>query len=373
MKKRKLLSLLLALAMSVTMAAPAWAAQTYRDVPPSHWAYEAVEEMSQQGIFNGVGDGNFAPAKTVSQAEFITMVVRQFFPAFEDDWSAETPRWWEPYADVALASGLLENIWFTTAYDNGAWDGAMMNEPIDRYAMAQILYNALALSGAPLPDDAAQEAALQEIQEVREGTDFSWDHEEAVASMYALGYLRGVNPEGRFDGLASMDRASACTVFSRIAADVPGKIALPDIPPQAAAGEAALADGSAFTEDNIRRLICGLREEYPEGRRYTNDDRYYSASVGMVGYGCAGFALACSDAAFGTLPLSGRYEDFDAIRVGDMLRVNHDTHSVIVLEKHENSVVVAEGNYNSSIHWGRSISRQSLESGDFYGQTRWPG
>ena len=93
----------------------------------------------------------------------------------------------------------------------------------------------------------------------------------------------------------------------------------------------------------------------------------------MVGYGCAGFALACSDAAFGTLPLSGRYEDFDAIRVGDMLRVNHDTHSVIVLEKHENSVVVAEGNYNSSIHWGRSISRQSLESGDFYGQTRWPG
>ena len=55
MKKRKLLSLLLALAMSVTMAAPAWAAQTYRDVPPSHWAYEAVEEMSQRGIFNGVG------------------------------------------------------------------------------------------------------------------------------------------------------------------------------------------------------------------------------------------------------------------------------------------------------------------------------
>ena len=38
--------------------------------------------------------------------------------------------------------------------------------------MAQILYNALALSGAPLPDDAAQEAALQEIQEVREGRTF---------------------------------------------------------------------------------------------------------------------------------------------------------------------------------------------------------
>ena len=185
MKKRKLLSLLLALAMSVTMAAPAWAAQTYRDVPPSHWAYEAVEEMSQQGIFNGVGDGNFAPAKTVSRAEFITMVVRQFFPAFEDDWSAETPRWWEPYADVAMASGLLENVWFTTAYDNGAWDGAMMNEPIDRYAMAQILYNALALSGAPLPDDVAalSGCALNELIARETGVD---DIPHGLAELDAL-------------------------------------------------------------------------------------------------------------------------------------------------------------------------------------------
>ena len=91
--------------------------------------------------------------------------------------------------------------------------------------------------------------------------------------------------------------------------------------------------------------------------RWTNDNSYYSAAVRMTGYGCAGFALACSDAAFGSYPVSSKHSDFDRIKVGDMLRINNDTHSVVVLEKKADSVVVAEGNYNNSIHWGREISR----------------
>jgi hypothetical protein len=55
-----------------------------------------------------------------------------------------------------------------------------------------------------------------------------------------------------------------------------------------------------------------------------------------------------------------------------MLRVNHDTHTVIVLEKRSDSVIVAEGNYNSSIHRGREITSQELLNGNFYGSTRYP-
>ena len=46
--------------------------------------------------------------------------------------------------------------------------------------------------------------------------------------------------------------------------------------------------------------------------------------------------------------------------MGDMIRIG-DYHTVVVLEKKENSVMVTEGNYNSSIHWGREITRSSLE------------
>ena len=61
-----------------------------------------------------------------------------------------------------------------------------------------------------------------------------------------------------------------------------------------------------------------------------------------------------SDAAFGDVKAQ-IHKDYNNIKVGDILRVDHDTHSVIVLEVREDSVIVAEGNFNSSIHWGREI------------------
>lgn len=65
------------------------------------------------------------------------------------------------------------------------------------------------------------------------------------------------------------------------------------------------------------------------------------------------------------------HRSFEAIRVGDMIRIG-DYHTVVVLEKKENSVMVTEGNYNSSIHWGREITRSSLEREGFSVRTRYP-
>lgn len=133
-----------------------------------------------------------------------------------------------------------------------------------------------------------------------------------------------------------------------------------------------LANGKEITDDNIREIIYGLKAEYPEGRSWTNDNSYYSPAAHMIGGGCEGFALICTDAAFGDLPISRTHSDFDAIRVGDVARVNNDTHAVVVLEKHPDSIVIAEGNYNHSIHWGRRLTRRDLENGDFYVRTRYP-
>lgn len=132
-----------------------------------------------------------------------------------------------------------------------------------------------------------------------------------------------------------------------------------------------LANGKDITDENIREILYGLKADYPEGMKWTNDN-YYSSSVLGGGLGCAGFAFLCSDAVFGNLPRTGTHSDFDAIRVGDYVRMNNDTHSVTVLEKRADSIVVTEGNYNSSIHWGREISRKSLEAGNFFVVTRYP-
>ena len=65
------------------------------------------------------------------------------------------------------------------------------------------------------------------------------------------------------------------------------------------------------------------------------------------------------------------HKDYSNIKVGDILRVDNDTHSVIVLEVLEDSVIVAEGNYNSAIHWGREIPKAELIDPHSYIMTRY--
>ena len=129
------------------------------------------------------------------------------------------------------------------------------------------------------------------------------------------------------------------------------------------------------------------KEGYTEGTTwtdyepYSDSTGYYRWKGGPLGgtnisaVGCVAFAFTLSDAAFGNLPArmyaSGDFT-YDDIKVGDILRVSNDTHTVIVLEVSEAGVVVAEGNYNSSVHWGRTISKDEVMSNTDHYITRYP-
>ena len=127
-----------------------------------------------------------------------------------------------------------------------------------------------------------------------------------------------------------------------------------------------------LSEKQIYESMIALEKDYPEGMPWTNDNYYgWNGGIYSGGYGCAGFAFLLSDAAFGSLK-AYRHEDFSAIRVGDILRINNDTHSVIILEITEDDIVIAEGNFNRSIHWGRIISKDKLEQIGNYVLTRYP-
>lgn len=66
------------------------------------------------------------------------------------------------------------------------------------------------------------------------------------------------------------------------------------------------------------------------------------------------------------------HKNFKNLRVGDILRLNDDTHSVIILKVHDDKMVVAEGNYNGCVHWGREISRLEVRLTGTYVMTRYP-
>ncbi len=118
--------------------------------------------------------------------------------------------------------------------------------------------------------------------------------------------------------------------------------------------------------------MIAFETTYPSGTPWTNDNYYgWKGGVFSGGYGCAGFTFMLSDAAFGCLP-ARMHTDFTNIKVGDILRINSNSHSVIVLSVNDNSVTVAEGNYNSSVHWYREITYSVLNENGTYVMTRYP-
>lgn len=119
--------------------------------------------------------------------------------------------------------------------------------------------------------------------------------------------------------------------------------------------------------------IIAMKEDYPEGMSWTNDDFYAWKGGGMYygGYGCVAFAYRMSDAAFGYLPADEPL-DYDPalLRVGDMIR--YDGHTIVILEVQSDAFIVTEGNFNYSVHWGRKVSFASLEGTVDYYTSRYP-
>lgn len=124
--------------------------------------------------------------------------------------------------------------------------------------------------------------------------------------------------------------------------------------------------------DYVYNVLISQKEVFPEGMPWTNETNFYEWNGGIFsgGYGCAAFAFYLSDLAFGDSP-ARIHRDYDDIKVGDIIRVYNDTHSAIVLEVRPNSVILAEGNYNSSVHWGREMSKSEIIDDESYIMTRY--
>ena len=135
---------------------------------------------------------------------------------------------------------------------------------------------------------------------------------------------------------------------------------------------AADEGGDVPTPQEVYDAMIALQSDFPEGMPWTDaSSGTYTwkggsgenGEIATMGTGCVYFAFRLSDEAFGTLPARMLKENefkFEDIRVGDILRITYG-HSVIVLQINDDSMVIAEGNYNKSIHWGRVVTKSEVE------------
>ena len=180
----------------LVLAALSARAVSFPDVKPGSWYEKDVLEMAEAGLLTGLPDGTFAPEKTISWAEFVTIATRC---AGLSPIQGQTSHW---------AAGTLEAARLAGWYD---WDelpptGEGFDKPISRQLAVKVLMRAL------LPHvgyDFNVESA-----KIKDFSALNGRYYEAVLSAYAAGVAQG-DGEGSFRPLDSLSRAEACALIQR--------------------------------------------------------------------------------------------------------------------------------------------------------------
>lgn len=214
--KKRILSLLLALVLlsslsvSAFAAAPA-AASHFTDVPTTHWAYANIERAYSDGVMAGTGGnaakytGIFSPSGTLTEAQFVTIMTRGFFPTELEAAKksvGSNAKWYAAAEKVAEDKYLLTFV------------QGKMDKPITRYDMAVIIANVMdAKEFAGRPDFNTVHATYSKIADISSIPDY---YQTSVAAVFAMGIITGTDSKGTFSGSSYMNRAQAAVVYGRM-------------------------------------------------------------------------------------------------------------------------------------------------------------
>lgn len=154
--------------------------------------------------------------------------------------------------------------------------------------------------------------------------------------------------------------------------------------PTVAASE---SDLQTATQQEIIDKLLSLQNEYPDGMVWTNKSPNPAYVWRFKGYlvsmgGCAAFAAILQDRVFGSIedvpvtwqritkdyPTGGIEEcsvpySWEKLWPGDILQF--PGHVVIVLEKFDNHITIAEGNNCGQVRWGRPITREGVATANY--------
>lgn len=192
---KRTVALILALAMTLALSAPGFAAGAgYSDVSPDAWYAGAVDYVTQYELMDGVGSGRFAPGANASRAMLVTALWRmegepvvnclmQFSDVPGGTWYTEAVRW-------AASQRIVEGY-------NGRFSP---NDPVSREQLVAILWR---YAGSPAAEP---------------GRDFTDEGDISSYAARAVDWARandvaGGKPGNRFDPQGRTTRAEAAAVL----------------------------------------------------------------------------------------------------------------------------------------------------------------
>lgn len=176
-------------------------AKEFSDVAETHWAHEYINELSDNGVINGYKDGTFKPSGTITNAEFLKLVIACCLPQGMDLSDAEggVNHWASPYVLLAEIYGIA---------DAGAYTEENLNEPITRIKMVRLVSRAdMIMKGNAAKFDT--ELSFFDIGDL--GTEITSLLRHAVGRELIKGY-----EDNTFRPEKTMTRAEAATMIWRL-------------------------------------------------------------------------------------------------------------------------------------------------------------
>ena len=238
-------------------------ATTFPDVPTSHWAYNTINSLTEQGIFKGYTDGTFRPDGMITHEEFTTAVVNyvcdklgqevepvgdgyeQYVTDDKSDaryyanhWTA----WAQPYLNKAVELGLIgdENEDIQKAYRIALGTGkegvgeipiptadsprsVAVDTPITREEAARILARVEFLTNPDIAGDVGKSGfngltIYNSVSYIPDWLNITPEYRLDVLTVYKAYVMRG-DENYLFNPQQNLTRAEAITVMNNLNKD----------------------------------------------------------------------------------------------------------------------------------------------------------
>lgn len=212
MKKLRISCLVVSVLLSLALLSFAFADQgQFGDVPVSHWAYGAIQNLAQQQIVNGFPDNTFKPELPVTREQF-AVVLTTALKLPTDQRAPET------FSDVPRSHWAFLYVDATKAFiptpsnPKGSFD-FNGDKPITREQVAVSLALALDLKDNPNAGRGFLQSTFKDYKNI------SPAYQQQVALAVYNKVMSG-NPDGTFRGKGPLTRAELCALINKVLSDI---------------------------------------------------------------------------------------------------------------------------------------------------------